>query len=527
MKPTVNHPEQDFVVKLEDYLYLGSCYQESTEFWKKVGITHTLVIVDINDLGSQALQNQDKALTSNVIPIAFAKDLAIYFPPIIAWIMTVARANGTVLVRGLEMEAEAQAVCAYWFIQTRKWTFEKTLDHMVGIDQFIFPDQEQPFGAIPPFWRPVFKFQPMFSDIERDMIQQYGDLISISPREYQSILDSFFQFNSKPTQASEPFKKIHFKRPSHHHTRATNPEITPSALNRSSIQNESNPTLNPSNPTPSRPSNSETPNLPLKPSPPQQLVESPPISPRAVEEKRPSLFGRSLVDSIQPPLLVPKFLFDGLLFVEGAGMDTVGIFRIAGERNKVKQALEILVEGSAFDFRTAEVPVVCTLIKQFLRDLKEPLCTFEYAAEFLHVPSEPASEQKYTLKNLIDNLDPPNSATLQFLVSSIKRITKFTEQHQMTASSLASLFAPNILFRKPDQPSNLLADARNANLCLEAMIEHHEFIFSGIKKQTLPAGQPIVESKPVSPIEVSCSPPKGNLPKPLPIPGQKKNVGTT
>jgi hypothetical protein len=53
----------------------------------------------------------------------------------------------------------------------------------------------------------------------------------------------------------------------------------------------------------------------------------------------------------------------------------------------------------------------------------------------------------------------------------------------MTTSNLASMIAPNILFREKDIQSKILSDTKESNYCVEFMIINYNKIFKEIPDQ--------------------------------------------
>lgn len=77
------------------------------------------------------------------------------------------------------------------------------------------------------------------------------------------------------------------------------------------------------------------------------------------------------------------------------------------------------------DFSGEADHTVCSLIKQYLREMPDPLLTFEYVEEFLYVASvEEKSEQLELLLDLINESIPKeNATTLEFIVSFLLYVT--------------------------------------------------------------------------------------------------------
>lgn len=58
-------------------------------------------------------------------------------------------------------------------------------------------------------------------------------------------------------------------------------------------------------------------------------------------------------------------------------IDTEGIFRRSGNYSKVVELKQKVNSGSDVDFKDVDTHVIAGLLKTFLRDLEEPLLTFE------------------------------------------------------------------------------------------------------------------------------------------------------
>jgi hypothetical protein len=55
-----------------------------------------------------------------------------------------------------------------------------------------------------------------------------------------------------------------------------------------------------------------------------------------------------------------------------------------------------------------------------------------------------------------------------------------SDKNMMSTKNLASLIAPNILYRKDPNPVTLLEDINYSNLVVELLIEHYEKLFENV-----------------------------------------------
>lgn len=62
----------------------------------------------------------------------------------------------------------------------------------------------------------------------------------------------------------------------------------------------------------------------------------------------------------------------------------------------------------------------------------------------------------------------------------ISRVADHSDKNMMSVKNLASLIAPNILYRKDPNPVTLLEDINYANLVVELLMEHYEKLFENV-----------------------------------------------
>jgi hypothetical protein len=85
----------------------------------------------------------------------------------------------------------------------------------------------------------------------------------------------------------------------------------------------------------------------------------------------------------------------------------------------------LIPKAHNLDFRGEAVHTVCSILKQYLREMPDPVCTFEYVEEFVYAgTAEDRSEQLELLHDLINNSIPKaNATTLEFLISFLLYVT--------------------------------------------------------------------------------------------------------
>uniref|UniRef100_A0A8C2T5A8 Myosin IXA n=1 Tax=Coturnix japonica TaxID=93934 RepID=A0A8C2T5A8_COTJA len=148
------------------------------------------------------------------------------------------------------------------------------------------------------------------------------------------------------------------------------------------------------------------------------------------------------------PLVVEKLIN----YIEMHGLYTEGIYRKSGSTNKIKelrQGLDTDIDNVNLD--DYNIHVIASVFKQWLRDLPNPLMTFELYEEFLRAMGK----------------GHPFPLNLFFSF----RIALQEETNRMSANALAIVFAPCIL-RCPDttDPLQSVQDISKTTTCVELIV---------------------------------------------------------
>uniref|UniRef100_A0AAX7SUH5 Myosin IXA n=1 Tax=Astatotilapia calliptera TaxID=8154 RepID=A0AAX7SUH5_ASTCA len=187
----------------------------------------------------------------------------------------------------------------------------------------------------------------------------------------------------------------------------------------------------------------------------------------------PSQFGvevsRLTNDERTVPLVVEKLIN----YIEMHGLYTEGIYRKSGSTNKIKElklGLDTDVENMNLD--DYNIHVIASVFKQWLRDLPNPLMTFELYDEFIRVMGlQDKKEMTRGVYSVIDQLSRTHLNTLERLIFHLVRIALEEETNRMSPNALAIVFAPCIL-RCPDttDPLQSVQDINKTTACVELII---------------------------------------------------------
>uniref|UniRef100_H3CW19 Myosin IXA n=1 Tax=Tetraodon nigroviridis TaxID=99883 RepID=H3CW19_TETNG len=178
---------------------------------------------------------------------------------------------------------------------------------------------------------------------------------------------------------------------------------------------------------------------------------------------------RLTTDERAVPLVVEKLIN----YIEMHGLYAEGIYRKSGSANKIrelKQGLDTDVDSTNLD--DYNIHVIGSVFKQWLRDLPNPLLTFELYEEFIRAMGlQDKKEMIRGVYSVIDQLSRTHLNTLERLVFHLVRIALQEETNRMSANALAIVFAPCIL-RCPDSidPLQSVQDIGKTTACVELII---------------------------------------------------------
>ncbi|XP_075860636.1 unconventional myosin-IXa isoform X4 [Microcebus murinus] len=169
------------------------------------------------------------------------------------------------------------------------------------------------------------------------------------------------------------------------------------------------------------------------------------------------------------PLVVEKLIN----YIEMHGLYTEGIYRKSGSTNKIKELRHGLdTDAESVNLDDYNIHVIASVFKQWLRDLPNPLMTFELYEEFLRAMG--LQERKETIRgvySVIDQLSRTHLNTLERLIFHLVRIALQEDTNRMSANALAIVFAPCIL-RCPDttDPLQSVQDISKTTTCVELIV---------------------------------------------------------
>ncbi|KAM6177933.1 stAR-related lipid transfer protein 13 isoform 2-T2 [Rhynchocyon petersi] len=172
-----------------------------------------------------------------------------------------------------------------------------------------------------------------------------------------------------------------------------------------------------------------------------------------------SVFGVPLIVHVQrtgQPL--PQSIQQALRYLRSRCLDQVGLFRKSGVKSRI-QALRQLNESfpEHVTYEDQSAYDVADMLKQFFRDLPEPLFTNKLSDTFLHIYQYvPKEQQLQAVQAAILLLADENREVLQTLLCFLNDVVNVVDENQMTPMNLAVCLAPSLfhlnLLKKETSP---------------------------------------------------------------------------
>ncbi|KAE8835684.1 hypothetical protein HRS9122_07954 [Pyrenophora teres f. teres] len=203
-------------------------------------------------------------------------------------------------------------------------------------------------------------------------------------------------------------------------------------------------------------------NSPYSPAAPDPFSQ--PEYPRGPSAPVNPVFGVTLEDLFRRDgSPVPMVVYQCIQAVDLYGLEVEGIYRIPGTSSHIQQLKALFdSDASQVDFRNPEtfqqdVNSVAGLLKQFFRELPDPLLTREYYSKYIDAARiDDETMRRDSMHALINALPDPNYATLRALVLHLHRVQQSSEVNRMSTANLGICWAPSIM--GPHKGNNM-ADA--------------------------------------------------------------------
>ncbi|XP_071513634.1 uncharacterized protein [Panulirus ornatus] len=146
-------------------------------------------------------------------------------------------------------------------------------------------------------------------------------------------------------------------------------------------------------------------------------------------------------DGIQLPVIVRECIDH----VEEHGLHCEGIYRLSGVKSKVQHLRRQYNSGDPVKLTDQEPHVVASLLKQYLRELPEPVLTVDMMPHFEDVAMIPnPGERAEAMRQLIDRLPTANRLLVQYMFKHMGHIIARERDTKMTYQNVSIVLSPTM-----------------------------------------------------------------------------------
>ena len=174
-----------------------------------------------------------------------------------------------------------------------------------------------------------------------------------------------------------------------------------------------------------------------------------------------------------------------LLWIEQHAMQVEGMFRLSGDKNVIDRMKAEFDAGRVPQLLPTTNPHdVSGVFKMWLRELPEPLLTFDGYPHFLYHRNDANA-----LRGLIGKLPAANRTILVRIVAFLVKFMRYEAHTKMGPKNLGVVFGPPLLRSPSNDPLAEMNDMGSVLECTQAMLTQAQLIFGQLLDAAVPAPQ--------------------------------------
>lgn len=172
--------------------------------------------------------------------------------------------------------------------------------------------------------------------------------------------------------------------------------------------------------------------------------------------------------------MIPPLVVHCVSEIEQRGLHEAGLYRLSGADRTVKELKEKFLRSKTVPVlsKVDDIHAITGLLKDFLRNLKEPLLTFRLNRPFMEAAEVSDDDNSIALMyQTIGDLPQPNRDTLAFLVLHLQRVADSLDT-KMDINNLARVFGPTIVGHgvPNPEPMTILQDTKRQPKVVERLL---------------------------------------------------------
>ncbi|XP_044731426.1 SH3 domain-binding protein 1-like [Chrysoperla carnea] len=161
------------------------------------------------------------------------------------------------------------------------------------------------------------------------------------------------------------------------------------------------------------------------------------------------------------------------------GIAEEGLFRVAGGASKLRR-LKLSIDANCLTLplppEYKDIHLFAGVLKSYLRELPEPLLTFNLHGDWIHAGRITNEEKRIiAIKDVLSNLPQENYDNLKYLIKFLSELSK-NSQNKMSSHNIAIVMSPNLLWgrQEPD-----LDEVCFTSVAVDTLVTHADLFFPG------------------------------------------------
>jgi len=162
---------------------------------------------------------------------------------------------------------------------------------------------------------------------------------------------------------------------------------------------------------------------------------------------------------------------------------------VSGSVFSIRQVKEAINQGLPVEYSTMDIHSVAGIVQTWLRELPDPLLTWELQPEWMQ---HAAALDVDRIRTTIAKLPQHNRFLLQYLCQFLHRVASFGMVNKMKSSNLAIVFGPSLLSGRDANAMNTLQDVCTL---VQFLIDNHQPIFEGVEEERISFRKKLTQEK--------------------------------
>ncbi|XP_045478626.1 rho GTPase-activating protein 26 isoform X2 [Harmonia axyridis] len=171
--------------------------------------------------------------------------------------------------------------------------------------------------------------------------------------------------------------------------------------------------------------------------------------------------------------------------LESRGLEEQGLYRVVGVTSKVNKLLTMGLDrrkseklAGLEDPQEWESKTITSALKNYLRNLPEPIMTYRYHNGFIAAAKNKDVGMRINdIHTLVYRLPKLNMEVLRILIKHLNNVAAKNDKNLMTTSNLGVCFGPTLL-RPEEETVASITDLKFYNVVVEVLIENYNRIFN-------------------------------------------------